>query len=143
MQPDLPSDSSNLLLLRAICCVLALIASSTAAAELLGLARRGFDPLLAIFAACTLLFVAMCAWFALRGNRAASRARMRLVLMCGLVVGGISFAIGFFGPLIWSPGANQGPLLGIFVTGPLGFVAGAVLGWLYARVRAAQAPARG
>ena len=34
--------------------------------------------------------------------------------------GGIGFAGGFFGPIIFMPGANQGPLLGIFITGPLG-----------------------
>ena len=34
--------------------------------------------------------------------------------------GGIGFAGGFFGPIIFMPGANQGPLLGIFITRPLG-----------------------
>ncbi|MGH3055198.1 MAG: hypothetical protein ACRDL7_09505, partial [Gaiellaceae bacterium] len=62
---------------------------------------------------------------------------MKLALRGGLIVGAIGFAIGFFGPLIWAPGANQGPLLGIFITGPIGFVAGAALGWLYARARVA------
>lgn len=28
--------------------------------------------------------------------------------------------IGFVGPLIFTPDANQGPLLGIFITGPIG-----------------------
>jgi len=45
------------------------------------------------------------------------------------------FVIGFVGPLIGAPGANQGPLLGIFITGPIGFVAGAAAGWCYARAR--------
>ena len=34
-----------------------------------------------------------------------------------------------------TPDANQGPLLGIFFTGPLGFVAGTVAGWLWGRAR--------
>jgi hypothetical protein len=43
------------------------------------------------------------------------------------VVGAIGFAGGFFGPIFLAPEANQGPLLGIFITGPLGFVLG--MGW--------------
>lgn len=45
----------------------------------------------------------------------------------GLLLGALGFALGFFGPLIFAPGANQGPLLGIFITGPGGFVLG--LAW--------------
>jgi hypothetical protein len=46
----------------------------------------------------------------------------------GCIVGGISFALGFCGPMVFAPDANQGPLLGIFITGPLGFLAGLVWG---------------
>jgi hypothetical protein len=42
-------------------------------------------------------------------------------------LGGFGFAAGFFGPMIFAPGANQGPMLGIFITGPLGFLTGLVL----------------
>jgi hypothetical protein len=136
MKADSSSQSSDRhTILRVIAGLLALFAAPSAMRDLAGMFRGRFDPLLAIFAACTSLFVALGAWFALRGHLAASRARMKLVLQGGLVVGGIGFAVGFFGPLVWSPGANQGPLLGIFVTGPIGFVAGAALGWLYARAR--------
>jgi hypothetical protein len=58
-----------------------------------------------------------------------------------LVVGAIGFVSGFFGPLIFAPEANQGPLLGIFYTGPLGFLLGGVGGFLYALVRRRR-PAR-
>ncbi|HVP83933.1 MAG TPA: hypothetical protein VMS78_04340 [Rhizomicrobium sp.] len=51
------------------------------------------------------------------------------------IVGAIGFAGGFFGPMIFSPEANQGPLLGLFITGPLGFVAGGVAGLIYALSR--------
>src|SRR6202011_1161767 len=44
------------------------------------------------------------------------------------IVGVVSFLIGFVGPLLFSPDSNTGPLLGIFVTGPLGALAGAVCG---------------
>jgi hypothetical protein len=46
----------------------------------------------------------------------------------GLIVGGTGFILGFVGPIIVAPGANQGPLLGIFVTGPLGFLGGLLFG---------------
>ena len=45
-----------------------------------------------------------------------------------LVVGGVGFVCGFFGPIALSPDANQGPLLGIFITGPGGALLGALLG---------------
>jgi hypothetical protein len=48
-----------------------------------------------------------------------------------LLVGGIGFCAGFFGPLIFAPEANQGPLLGILITGPLGFLLGAAGGFGY------------
>jgi len=44
------------------------------------------------------------------------------------VVGGISFLAGFVGPILLDPNSPQGPLLGIFFTGPLGAIAGAILG---------------
>jgi hypothetical protein len=48
-----------------------------------------------------------------------------------LVTGGIGFSAGFFGPIIFNPSANQGPLLGIFITGPLGFLLGGIGGFVY------------
>jgi hypothetical protein len=53
-----------------------------------------------------------------------------------LFVGGIAFLAGFAGPMIVTPGANQGPLLGIFITGPLGTVAGFFWGLARAAKRA-------
>jgi hypothetical protein len=50
-----------------------------------------------------------------------------------LIVGGIGFCAGFFGPLVFAPEANQGPLLGIFITGPLGALLGAIGGVVYAK----------
>jgi hypothetical protein len=58
--------------------------------------------------------------------------RARTVARCCAVgagvVGAVSFLAGFTGPIILRPDLPQGPLLGIFYTGPLGTVAGAVLG---------------
>jgi hypothetical protein len=44
------------------------------------------------------------------------------------IVGVVSFLIGFAGPLIFTPDSNTGPMLGFFVTGPLGAIVGAVCG---------------
>lgn len=52
-----------------------------------------------------------------------------------LVLGGLGFIGGFFGPMIFAPEANQGPLLGLFITGPGGAALGAVVGWLVWRKR--------
>ena len=38
------------------------------------------------------------------------------------------FVCGFLGPIVLNPEANQGPLLGIFITGPGGAIAGVVMG---------------
>jgi hypothetical protein len=45
-----------------------------------------------------------------------------------LALGAIGFACGFFGPIALNPDANQGPLVGIFITGPGGALLGLVLG---------------
>ncbi len=78
---------------------------------------------------------ALCWWFAARGHCAASRARMKYALIGAMGLGGIAFIGGFIGPIILTPDANQGPLLGIFITGPLGFFAGALFGTLYSFIR--------
>jgi hypothetical protein len=46
----------------------------------------------------------------------------------GCLLGGIGFVAGFVGPIMFMPDSNQGPLLGIFITGPGGFLLGLVLG---------------
>ena len=55
---------------------------------------------------------------------------VRRVLLWALTIGGACFTVGFFGPLILAPDANQGPLLGIFITGPLGTLGGFLIGIL-------------
>ncbi len=61
------------------------------------------------------------------------------VVLGAVTTGAIAFSAGFFGPMIFAPGANQGPLLGIFITGPLGFVLGAIGGAVYWFVKRRQA----
>jgi hypothetical protein len=53
------------------------------------------------------------------------------VLMGGMILGSIGFVLGFFGPLIFTPDSNQGPLIGILYTGPVGFLLGLFGGGLF------------
>lgn len=57
-----------------------------------------------------------------------------------VILGGIGFVGGFFGPIIFTPEANQGPLLGIFITGPIGAVLGAIAGVLVGWRRGSARP---
>jgi hypothetical protein len=77
----------------------------------------------------------LCLWSAVSGNEAASRASIGASWRVGWMVGGIGLALGFVGPLVIYPKSNLGPLLGILLTGPLGFVVGALGAGV---VRAAQ-----
>jgi hypothetical protein len=136
MLPDSSHDTSNrYMLLRVVAGVLAVICTPAMLRYVYVMLRGWFDPLLTVFAACTTLFVAFCIWFAMRGHLATSRARIKMAVMFGIVLGAIGFAVGFFGPMMWAPDANQGPLLGIFITGPIGFVVGIAFGWIYAGMR--------
>lgn len=53
---------------------------------------------------------------------------VKSALRGGCLLGGIGFVAGFVGPIVFMPDSNQGPLLGIFITGPGGFLVGLVLG---------------
>lgn len=53
---------------------------------------------------------------------------MKLAGLGAAVVGIAGFCAGFFGPIALNPGANQGPLVGIFITGPGGALFGLILG---------------
>jgi len=70
-----------------------------------------------------------------RHSAAVSQGLVRSVVFGAVVIGGVGFSAGFFGPIVFAPEANKGPLLGIFVTGPLGVLAGAVGGGIYWFVR--------
>jgi hypothetical protein len=57
---------------------------------------------------------------------------LQSALRSGCLLGAIGFASGFFGPMIFTPDANQGPLFGIIFSGPAGFFIGSVGGALVA-----------
>jgi hypothetical protein len=70
------------------------------------------------------IVLAVALWLR-RGGRTAA-ARGPSALADAVTYGMVGAAIGFGAVLVWSAikDANQGPLLGIFVTGPLGFFLG-------------------
>lgn len=78
-------------------------------------------------------YAAVMAWRFLREALAQPRLPLPVAAGAGaLLLGGIGFVGGFFGPMLFAPGANQGPMLGIFITGPLGVLLGAIIGAGYA-----------
>jgi hypothetical protein len=60
-------------------------------------------------------------------NMTAGPSRAPGAILWILIVGASGFAAGFFGTMIFVPEANQGPLLGIFITGPGGALLGLLL----------------
>jgi hypothetical protein len=68
------------------------------------------------------------AWIGMRESQA---GLLSAIAKGALITGSVCFLAGFFGPIILTPEANQGPLLGLFITGPLGFLIGAIGGGIY------------
>jgi hypothetical protein len=95
----------------------------------------GFDRISVMIQATLLTAAFFFLWFAALAHSPSELDKLGHTLLIGLVVGALGFVVGFFGSLIFSPGANLGPLLGIFITGPGGFVLGSVGGFVWTRVR--------
>jgi hypothetical protein len=68
----------------------------------------------------------LCWWKVLAGQEPRARARIAASWRMGWILGGIGLTLGFVGPLVVTPSANLGPLLGILISGPGGFVLGAL-----------------
>jgi hypothetical protein len=103
-------------------------------------ASFGIAWLASLVAAC------LVAWFVWKQTASVHRGLVKAMVLGAFLTGGIAFSVGFFGPIIFTPSANQGPLLGIFITGPLGFVAGALGGaifWISRRRREARMASSG
>jgi len=69
-------------------------------------------------------------------DREPSQIKCLLIGSLGFWV--VGFTVGFVGPIIFMPSSNQGPLIGIFITGPLGFIIGGITGivyWFYLKNR--------
>lgn len=84
------------------------------------------------------LGVAWLVWSRLKSVRAGLATS---VFLGAAILGSAAFAAGFFGPILFRPEANQGPLLGLFITGPAGAILGAMGGaiWWLIRERAKRA----
>ena len=67
-------------------------------------------------------------WTTLGGAQPNTQARIATSWRIGWIVGAVGLALGFVGPLLVTPSASLGPLLGILITGPGGFVLGALAG---------------
>lgn len=70
-------------------------------------------------------------WYVWRRLGRADPGLVTSIVLGAIVVGAIGFCGGFFGPMILTPEANQGPLLGLFITGPLGFLVGGIGGLVH------------
>ena len=76
-----------------------------------------------------LLFALGVAWRTWGATAHGVSSPARSALVGGAVGGGAGFLLGFGGPLLLAPGANQGPLLGLLITAPLGVFLGATVAY--------------
>ncbi len=93
----------------------------------------GWQWLGSFFSLVTALVAARWAW---QQDARASHSAGRSAVLGAVLLGAIGFVAGFFGPMLFAPQANQGPLLGLLITGPGGVVLGGVLGFVYGLLRA-------
>jgi hypothetical protein len=66
----------------------------------------------------------------LQSPSARARTAARWCVGMAVALGAVAFLVGFVGPMVVHPDWPQGPMLGFFCTGPLGTLAGAILGAL-------------
>jgi hypothetical protein len=129
------TNSQSFLLERIIAGIGAIAFSTYSIMVLQTQLKEGFDTLGNIFIVGSATAAILCWWIALFYQREQSRRKMSLTFRGGVIVGGISFLGGFVGPIILTPQANQGPLVGIFITGPIGFVLGIIIGYIHSIFR--------
>ena len=113
----------------------ALLGIAAAALTANSMIKVGFDPISIMIQAVLITVAVFCLWFAALAHSKPERDKLARTLRIGLATGAICLVAGFVGPLIFTPEANQGPLLGIFITGPGGFVLGSVGGFVWTRAR--------
>jgi hypothetical protein len=58
-----------------------------------------------------------------------------VILLWAILLGAVGLVGGFLAPLAIAPEANQGPLVGLLITGPAGLVLGAALGAIASALR--------
>lgn len=92
----------------------------------------GYRPVKGILSFLLAASIAVFTWKKLENLR---EGQAHAIFSGGFIVGSVSFLVGFLGPMILNPTSGQGPLLGIFITGPLGFIIGLVGGGIYWKIR--------
>ena len=112
----------------ALCISLALTA--LALFSLINNIRSGTDTIGFVFAGFLLALSSLGWWVFFKYDDVIHEKRIKFTGKVGAILGGVSFLVGFIGPIIFSPESNQGPLLGIFVTGPVGLFVGLAIGAL-------------
>ena len=100
---------------------------------ILSAVRTGHDLISLMIQAILIIIAFYLLWFAGFGHLPSERTKLARTLVIALIIGAIGLVGGYVGPLIVTPGANQGPLLGIFITGPIGFVLGSIGGFIWTR----------
>ncbi len=87
----------------------------------------------------SLLCAAGVGWYVWKRLGSAPAGLVSSTLLGAIVLGAIGFCAGFFGPLLLTPSANQGPMLGIFITGPFSFILGGIGGFVYWQAKGKKA----
>jgi hypothetical protein len=93
-----------------------------------------------IWLAAALLVAGVVGRYVWRHTPSFQTSLVTSIMLGAVTLGGLGFSAGFWGPLVFMPDANQGPLLGIFITGPLGFMLGALGGGAYWFARERRSP---
>lgn len=110
-----------------------LIAIAAVYLAILSVVRTGHDLISTMIQAILILIAFYLLWFATLSHLPSEWNKLARTLVIALIIGAIGLIGGYVGPLIVTPGANQGPLLGIFITGPVGFVLGSIGGFFWTR----------
>ena len=96
-----------------------------------------------LVAVCIFAFIAyipLLIWrFALKKRTGPTFGQYSLFMfLLSVSFGILGFIVGFFGPIVLGSESPQGPLLGIFITGPLGALTGVIGSWVWFYVKRAN-----
>jgi len=101
----------------------------------LSLLHGGFDPELIWFQSALATAAALFGSFALVGRIAKCRTAIAWALAGSTLLGITGFLLGYFQPGVFGAEGNLAPLMGVLWAGPIGVVAGALLGLAVGLVR--------